>query len=76
MNDAEAEIVQTVVNSMLSCGLEASSIGLICPFRAQVRCREILHASRSSSRLVVVPYSQSIAFFYRNSFDFLMTLTK
>jgi DNA replication ATP-dependent helicase Dna2 len=62
VNDIEVEIVQTVVKSMISCGLEAASIGLICPFRAQVRCQEMLHVSRSSSRLVIVPYSLSIAF--------------
>jgi DNA replication ATP-dependent helicase Dna2 len=37
VNDTEVGVVQTVVKSLLSCGLAASSIGLICPFRAQVR---------------------------------------
>jgi DNA replication ATP-dependent helicase Dna2 len=43
VNDTEVRIVQTVVSSLLSCGMEASNIGLICPFRAQVRHREGSH---------------------------------
>jgi DNA replication ATP-dependent helicase Dna2 len=36
VNDTEASIVRKVVTCLMSCGLAASSIGIICPFRAQV----------------------------------------
>jgi DNA replication ATP-dependent helicase Dna2 len=36
VNDTEAGLVRKVVTSLISCGLAASSIGVICPFRAQV----------------------------------------
>jgi DNA replication ATP-dependent helicase Dna2 len=36
VNDTEASLVRDIVGGLLSCGLDASSIGLICPFRAQV----------------------------------------
>src|SRR3569623_617241 len=44
MNDTEASIVQKVVGGLLMCGLTSSSIGVICPFRAQVRfsCSSVL----------------------------------
>ena len=46
VNETEASIVQTVVGGLISCGLDASSIGVICPFRAQIR---LLNESSSIS---------------------------
>ena len=37
VNDAEARIVCRIVNGLLACGAPASSIGVISPFRAQLR---------------------------------------
>jgi DNA replication ATP-dependent helicase Dna2 len=37
VNDAEASLVRICVGGLLACGLDASSIGVICPFRAQLR---------------------------------------
>jgi DNA replication ATP-dependent helicase Dna2 len=43
VNDVEAEVVRLLVGGLLGCGLDASSIGVICPFRAQVRTHFALH---------------------------------
>lgn len=40
VNDTEASIVRIAVGGLLACGMEASSIGVICPFRAQLRLLE------------------------------------
>jgi DNA replication ATP-dependent helicase Dna2 len=40
INETEAWLVQTIVGGLLSCGVDASSIGVICPFRAQLRLLE------------------------------------
>lgn len=37
VNDTEVALVRRIVHGLLKCGLEASAIGIICPFRAQVR---------------------------------------
>lgn len=37
VNDTEAKLVSQVVDALIRCGLDASSIGVVCPFRAQVR---------------------------------------
>lgn len=54
INETEAGLVRQVVDDLISCGLPPSSIGVICPFRAQVRwlrvfgqnieCRISLHS--------------------------------
>jgi DNA replication ATP-dependent helicase Dna2 len=36
VNDTEASIVRITVGGLLACGVDASSIGVICPFRAQL----------------------------------------
>ena len=36
VNDTEAKLVTTLISSLLACGVRADSIGVICPFRAQV----------------------------------------
>jgi len=36
VNPREAEVVERVASCLTSCGVEATSIGVICPFRAQV----------------------------------------
>ncbi|EEC48725.1 predicted protein [Phaeodactylum tricornutum CCAP 1055/1] len=37
VNYVEARIVQLIVEGFLSCGIEAQAVGVICPFRAQLR---------------------------------------
>jgi DNA replication ATP-dependent helicase Dna2 len=37
VNETEAFIVKSLVKGLLACGLDASSIGVISPFRAQLR---------------------------------------
>ena len=37
MNDTEATLVLQVLHALMECGLEPSKIGVICPFRSQVR---------------------------------------
>lgn len=37
VNDVEANLVRLVVQNLISRGLPPSSIGVVCPFRAQVR---------------------------------------
>jgi DNA replication ATP-dependent helicase Dna2 len=37
VNYVEARIVQLIVEGFLSCGMEAQAVGVICPFRAQLR---------------------------------------
>jgi len=37
VNDTEASLVRQIVDGFLKCGMDAMSIGVICPFRAQVR---------------------------------------
>jgi DNA replication ATP-dependent helicase Dna2 len=37
VNETEVSLVQTIIDGLLSCGLDPSSIGVICPFRAQLR---------------------------------------
>jgi DNA replication ATP-dependent helicase Dna2 len=37
VNDTEAKLVSVVVDTLASAGLSPSSIGVVCPFRAQVR---------------------------------------
>jgi DNA replication ATP-dependent helicase Dna2 len=37
VNDTEASLVRVVVDCLLKCGMKASSIGVICPFRAQLK---------------------------------------
>lgn len=36
VNDAEVKVVQDIVNGLMTCGIGADSVGVICPFRAQV----------------------------------------
>jgi DNA replication ATP-dependent helicase Dna2 len=43
VNEMEVEVVRLLVGGLLGCGLDASSIGVICPFRAQVRKQFALH---------------------------------
>lgn len=40
INETEASLVKDTVSALLGCGLEPSSVGLICPFRAQIRLLE------------------------------------
>lgn len=47
VNDMEARIVRLLVGGLLGCGLDASSIGVICPFRAQVRTHFASHRVQS-----------------------------
>lgn len=37
VNDTEAMLVRQVLHALMECGLEPSKIGVICPFRSQVR---------------------------------------
>jgi DNA replication ATP-dependent helicase Dna2 len=37
VNDTEATLVRQVLHALMECGLEPSNIGVICPFRSQVR---------------------------------------
>jgi DNA replication ATP-dependent helicase Dna2 len=37
VNRTEAQVVQLIVDNMLKCGIKPSTIGVICPFRAQLR---------------------------------------
>ena len=37
INKEEAELTSLIVNGLQICGLEAKSIGVICPYRSQVR---------------------------------------
>lgn len=37
VNDTEAALVRQVVHGLLECGIETSQVGIICPFRSQVR---------------------------------------
>ena len=37
VNDTEAALVSLIVQGLVSCGMAPSSIGVICPFNAQVR---------------------------------------
>lgn len=36
INETEVFLVRKIIHGLLSCGLEATKIGVICPFRAQV----------------------------------------
>jgi DNA replication ATP-dependent helicase Dna2 len=47
VNDMEVELVRLIVGGLLGCGLDASSIGVICPFRAQVRTYFASHRVKS-----------------------------
>jgi DNA replication ATP-dependent helicase Dna2 len=49
VNRTEAKIVQTVIEAFIDCGLDAASIGVISPFRAQIR---ILEESEQLSSLM------------------------
>ena len=40
VNRTEATLVGRIVDSLLSCGVDPSSIGIICPFNAQLRLLE------------------------------------
>jgi DNA replication ATP-dependent helicase Dna2 len=40
VNETEASLVCTVIAGLIACGLDVSSIGVICPFRAQIRLLE------------------------------------
>lgn len=37
VNDTEATLVLQILHALMECGLEPSKIGVICPFRSQVR---------------------------------------
>ena len=37
VNDTEAALVRQVLHALVACGLGPSNIGVICPFRSQVR---------------------------------------
>lgn len=37
VNDTEVNVVRAIVNSFLVCGVPPTTIGVICPFRAQLR---------------------------------------
>jgi DNA replication ATP-dependent helicase Dna2 len=47
VNDTEGKLVRVVVESMLSCGLQPSSIGVVCPFRAQVSAKCLLSSKNT-----------------------------
>ena len=51
VNDMEAKIVSQVVDALRKCGLEASSVGVVCPFRAQVSVDFIFDCQKSFSLL-------------------------
>jgi DNA replication ATP-dependent helicase Dna2 len=51
VNDVEAEVVRLLVGGLLGCGLDVSSIGVICPFRAQVRKHSASHRVKSRDPL-------------------------
>lgn len=40
VNDTEALVVRIAVGGLVACGMAASDIGVICPFRAQLRLLE------------------------------------
>ena len=53
VNDTEASLVCVVVDTLVGCGLPSSSIGVVCPFRAQVKlvfafARLLLFVSKST----------------------------
>jgi DNA replication ATP-dependent helicase Dna2 len=58
VNDVEAEVVRLLVGGLLGCGLDASSIGVICPFRAQVRTQFASHCVKcrddTTSSLIIL----------------------
>lgn len=37
INYSEVQLVRQIVRSLMCCGIDAGDIGVICPFRAQVR---------------------------------------
>ena len=37
VNDTEVSLVRSIVRSLLKCGLNSASIGVICPYRSQLR---------------------------------------
>jgi len=37
VNDVEADLVKEVIEGILACGVSPNNVGIICPFRAQVR---------------------------------------
>jgi DNA replication ATP-dependent helicase Dna2 len=49
VNTTEAQLVRLVVDSLLDCGLDASSIGVISPFRAQLRLLNEKHGFGTKS---------------------------
>lgn len=40
INDTEASLVKNTITALVACGLDPSSVGVICPFRAQLRLLE------------------------------------
>lgn len=46
VNDTEIALVRCIVHGLLECGLQASSIGVISPFRAQVSYFSLLSLRR------------------------------
>jgi DNA replication ATP-dependent helicase Dna2 len=40
VNDTESKLVRIIVKGLIDCGLDASAIGVISPFRAQLRILE------------------------------------
>lgn len=51
VNDTEAILVLQVLHALMQCGLEPSKIGVICPFRSQVR-DSVAHRNTSVSRVI------------------------
>jgi len=70
VNDTESNLVCVVVASLLSCGAAMSSVGVICPFRAQVRAQRGFGAHSKSAKQNVVSYR-----YYSLSLCSLISLT-
>lgn len=59
VNDTEASIVRDVVAQFLSCGLAASNLGVVCPFRAQVNNPSFYRSWYDEHRLTFLAASAS-----------------
>ena len=57
INTVEVSIVQNIVHSLSVCGVEPSSIGVITPFRSQVRFSSIV-SEFSGATILSVTYRQ------------------
>ena len=54
VNSAEVSIVEECIRSLSACGLSMSSIGVITPFRSQVRERDYVFASILSVLIYII----------------------